>query len=77
MRISNEVKVAEANAKKAEAEAQVTIAKAKAEAEANRLKTQALTPAVLQQMWIEKWNGDVPQVMGQNGSIFYDLNGKK
>ena len=77
MRISNEVKVAEANAKKAEAEAQVTIAKAKAEAEANRLKTQALTPAVLQQMWIEKWSGEVPTVMGSNGSIFYDLNGKK
>lgn len=77
MRIANEVKVAEANAKKAEAEAQVTIAKAKAEAEANRLKTQAITPLLLQQQWIEKWSGEVPQVMGSNGSIFYDLNGKK
>ena len=36
------------------AEAQKKIAAAQAEAEAYRLKTQALTPAILQQMWIEK-----------------------
>lgn len=66
----NEVKVAEANAKK-------IIVQAEAEAEANKLKTQALTSAILEKMWIEKWDGSVPQVMGSNGSIFYDLNGKK
>lgn len=68
MRVSNEIAVAEANAKK-------IIVQAQAEAEANRLKTQALTPAILQKMWIEKWDGSVPTVMGTgNNSMFYDLN---
>ena len=72
MRISNEVKVAEANAKKAEAEAQVTIAKAKAEAEANRLKTQTITPLLLQQQYIEKWDGKLP-VYGTVPTLFKNI----
>ena len=77
MRVSNEIAVAQANAKKAEAEAQVLVAKAKAEAEAYRLKTQSLTPLIIQQAWIEKWNGEVPTVVGSNSSMFYDLNNIK
>lgn len=68
MRVQNEIAVAEANAKK-------ILVQAQAEAEANKLKTQALTPAILQKMWIEKWSGEVPTVMGTgNNSIFYDLS---
>ena len=63
----NQVAVAEANAKK-------LIVAAQAEAEANRLKQQALTPQILEKMWIEKWSGDVPTVMGTNSSVFYDLS---
>lgn len=63
----NEVAVAEANARK-------LLVAAQAEAEANRLKQQALTPQILEKMWIEKWSGEVPAVMGGNNSIFYDLN---
>ena len=63
----NQVAVAEANAKK-------LLVAAQAEAEANRLKQQALTPQILEKMWIEKWSGDVPTVMGTNSSVFYDLN---
>ena len=72
MRIANEVKVAEANARKAEAEAQVTIAKAKAEAEANRLKTQTITPLLLQQQYIEKWDGKLP-VYGTVPTLFKNI----
>lgn len=71
MRIQNEVAVAEANAKK-------VLVQAQAEAEANRLKTQALTPAILEKMWIEKWSGNVPEVITNgNTSVFHDLNAVK
>lgn len=67
-RALNEVEV-----KKAEAEKMLV--QARAEKEANELRTQALTPAILEQMWIEKWNGTVPSVItGSNTSTFLDLS---
>ena len=67
-RVANEVEVAKAEAEK-------LIVAARAEKEANQLRTQALTPAVLEKMWIEKWNGTVPTVItGNNTSTFLDLN---
>lgn len=65
-RAENEVLVAEANAKK-------LIVAAEAEAEANRLKQQALTPQILEKMWIEKWNGVLP-VYGTVPSLFKDIS---
>lgn len=62
----NEVKVAEANAKK-------LLIAAQAEAEANKLKQQALTPQILEKMWIEKWDGKLP-VYGQVPTIFKDIS---
>lgn len=62
----NEVAVAEANAKK-------LIVAAQAEAEANRLKQQALTPQILEKMWIEKWDGKLP-VYGQVPTLFRDIS---
>lgn len=61
----NEVAVAEANAKK-------LLVAAQAEAEANRLKQQALTPQILEKMWIEKWDGKLP-TYGQVPSLFKDI----
>lgn len=61
----NEVAVAEANAKK-------LLVAAQAEAEANRLKQQALTPQILEKMWIEKWDGKLPQY-GQVPTLFKDI----
>lgn len=66
--VENQVAVAEAEAKK-------KIIEAQAEKEANTLRTVALTPAVLQQMWIEKWDGTVPTVITNgNSSTFIDLS---
>lgn len=63
-RIENEVKISEANAKKknieAEATANALIIQAKAEAEANRLRQQSLTELIVQQQFIEKWDGKLP-----------------
>ena len=55
------------------AEAEKVLVKAKAEKEANELRTQALTPQVLEQMWIEKWDGKLP-VYGQVPTIFKDIS---
>ena len=57
----------------AKAEAEQRIINAKAEAEANRLRTQALTPQVLEKAWIDKWDGKLP-VYGQVPTIFKDIS---
>lgn len=64
----NEVLVTKAQAEK-------LLVAAQAEAEANRLKQQALTPQILEKMWIEKWSGEVPTVItGGETSTFLDLS---
>lgn len=57
-----ELKSSEANAKKKVIEAQ-------AEADANKIKNQTITDEILTQQFIEKWNGELPKVMGE-GNIF-------
>lgn len=57
------------------AEAEKKVVAAQAEAEAYRLKMQTLNPLLLQQMWIEKWNGEVPSVItSANSSTFLDIS---
>lgn len=67
LRAENEVKTAEAQAKikiaTAEGNAKAMLTAAKAEAEANTLKQRTLTPLLLQQQWIERWNGKLPETM--------------
>ena len=53
----------------AEAKAEATRIKASAEAEANRMIAESLTPELIEQKKIEKWNGDVPKVSGSAASI--------
>lgn len=74
----NQVKTAEANAKiqvaKAEGNAQAMLATSKAEAESYRLKQSAITPMLLQQMWIEKWNGTLPTTqLGAGTNMMYNV----
>ena len=54
---------------KAEAEAEAKLIEAEAEAEANRRIAESLTPELIEQQKIEKWNGDVPQVQGSGTPI--------
>jgi len=79
LRAENEVKTAEAQAKikvaTAEGNAQSLLTNARAEAESNKLRQQTLTPLLLQQMWIEKWRGDVPStILGSNQNLMFGLN---
>lgn len=73
LRAENEVKTAEAQAKikvaTAEGNAQAMLTTAKAEAEANRLKQSTLNALLLQQLWIEKWDGKLP-VYGEVPSLY-------
>lgn len=64
-RVENEILVAKA-------EKERILIQAQAEKEANALKTIALTPAVLEQMWIEKWDGHLPQY-GAVPTLFKDI----
>lgn len=66
LRIDNEVEVAKAEAEK-------LLVAARAEAEANKLREQALTPAILEKMWIEAWDGKLP-VYGAVPTIFKDIS---
>jgi flavin-binding protein dodecin len=61
----NELKVVEANARK-------MIVQAEAEARANELKQRTLSPLLIQQQFIEKWDGKTP-LYGNSPVFFKDL----
>ena len=65
LKAENEVKKAEANAKiaiaKAEGEAKAMRIKADAEAYYNAKISSSLSTLIVQEDWIEKWNGQLPQ----------------
>lgn len=59
---------------RAEGEAAATLVRARAESEANKLKQTTLTPLLLQQLWIQKWNGQLPTTQaGGSSNLFLGL----
>jgi regulator of protease activity HflC (stomatin/prohibitin superfamily) len=64
-----EAKRAEYQTIKAQRLAEARVFKAKGEAEAHQLLQAGLTPQVLEQQAIEKWNGHLPLVMGNDAAI--------
>ncbi len=54
---------------KAEAEAKAKVVAAEAEAKANDLLEKSLTDKILQEMYIDKWNGELPEVVAGEDSI--------
>lgn len=78
LKAENQAKQADAEAKvklaTAQGEAQALLVKAKAEAEANRLRQSSLTPMLIQQQWIQKWNGTLPTTQaGANTSLMMPI----
>lgn len=57
----------------AQAKADAKMIEAEAEANANKLLEQSLTDKILRQRYIEKWNGELPKVSGDN-SMILDMN---
>lgn len=53
----------------AQAKADARMIEAEAEAEANKMLEESLTEKVLKQKYIDKWNGEVPKVSGDNSMI--------
>ncbi len=64
-----EAKQAEFTALRAKQDAEAAVNRAKGQAEAQRLQRMTLTPELLQQQAIEKWDGRFPTVMGGNGTL--------
>ena len=50
----------------AQAEADAKLISANAEAEANKLLEESLTDNILKEKTIDKWNGELPKVTGEN-----------
>lgn len=73
LKAENEVKEAEANAKiavaKAEGEAKAQKIKADAEAYYNRTIAASLSPMIVQEDWIEKWDGKLPQMQAGSNMV--------
>ncbi|MBW4694961.1 MAG: prohibitin family protein [Lyngbya sp. HA4199-MV5] len=68
-----EAKRAEFVALKAVKEAEARVNLAKGDAEAQRLLRENLTPELLQRQAIEKWNGNLPFIVGGDGTKVLDL----
>lgn len=64
---------AEQDLQRVKVEAEQTVAEAQAEAEAYRLKSEQITPEVLLMSYIDKWDGRLPTVAGENGSMLIDI----
>ncbi len=77
LKAENMAKQAEAEAKvlvaKAEGQAKATLIKAKAEAEANQLRQKTLTPLLIQQEWVAKWNGVLPTTNAGGASLMLGI----
>ena len=58
----------EANLARVEAEAKAAIMAAEAEAQANELLAKSITPALLEKMYYEKWNGVLPYIYGDGNT---------
>lgn len=68
-----QVEKAKQELEKAKVEAEKKVAEAQAEAEAQRLQQQTLTDLMVKKMWIEKWSGQMPQVVSGDSGFVLDL----
>ena len=78
MKAENLVKQAQANAQiaiaKAQGEAEATKVKADAEAYYNRTIAASLSPMIVQEDWIEKWDGKLPTVASSGSGMMINLS---
>ncbi len=68
-----EAKQAEFVAKKALKQAEMRINLAKGEAEANRILQETLTPSILRYQALQRWDGQLPLITGNNHSAVVEL----
>ena len=80
-KIANEQQAlaAQANVATAEANARAKVAEAEGRAKATQIEGEALrtNPQIIQQKWLEAWDGHLPTYMAGNGNgIMMNMNGK-
>jgi len=77
LKAENMAKQAEAEAKvlvaKAEGQAKATLIQAHAESEANELRKKTLSPLLIQQEWVSKWNGVLPTTSTGEASLMLGI----
>jgi regulator of protease activity HflC (stomatin/prohibitin superfamily) len=61
------LKAAQAEIEIAKAEAEAKMIAAEAEAKANETIAQSLTPEIMDKILADKWNGELPKVVGEGG----------
>jgi regulator of protease activity HflC (stomatin/prohibitin superfamily) len=71
--LQKETTLAKAKVAQAEGDANSTLVKAKAQAEANKLLEQTLTPLLVQQKAIDRWNGELPTYNGGGAVPFLQI----
>lgn len=59
---------------KAEADAEVAVKEAQGKADANEILKKSLSDEVLKDKYIEKWNGQMPDVVSDGSSIMYGID---
>lgn len=59
---------------KAEADAKVAVEKAQGKANANEILKKSLSDEVLKDKYIEKWNGQMPNVVSDGSSVMYGID---
>lgn len=62
---------------KAKGDAAANIERAQADAQANKLRSESLTPALVEWTAIQKWDGHRPQVEGSSSGILMNMEGRK
>lgn len=68
-----EVERAKQELERVRVEAESKVEAAKAEAEAQRLQQQTLTKEMIQKMWVEKWNGQLPTTATGDSDLMINL----
>lgn len=73
--LQKQATLAKAKVAQAQGDADAILVKAKAQAEANKLLQVTLSPLLIQNKAIEKWNGELPQYTGGGAVPFLQLPG--
>ena len=66
--------IAEQQKQQAQFEADAVVKRAEAKAQEQALLRETLTPEILQRLFLEKWDGRLPQYMGAGATPFLNLN---
>ena len=66
------VQTAKQNLERTKIESEAKLVQAQADAQANELKKRTITKELLQQQFIEKWNGELPKIT--SGNTIFDIS---